>query len=278
MWLPVARLSLVLAACSFGLVACAGTAEEEDVSSTAEDEGEEVMSDEGLGSSADALIGGQLTPGTTVVTTARVNFRTGPATTKTILRVIERGRPVRLVDGSPAGNGFYKVEDAQGVGYMHGAYLVVERDDGEEPEEEGAPANVSRTGKRVSASALYLGSCEFLGRCASAATKRAWSEDRTILFGCDGRQSCDNGEAYLSVPRNGPRCGYSVKICRVTDPTNCTYAKVRERSDSRQRYELSPAAALAIDLDPHDRYFNPAGGEGTCSGTMGGDPRVTITY
>lgn len=275
MWISALRFSAVLVACSSGLIACAAETDE-DVLSSSEEEGEEVMSDEGLDSSADALTGG-IPAGTTVFTTARVNFRTGPSTNETILRVIARGEGVTLVTGTAEANGFYQVKDARGTGYMHGAYLATGE---EEPASarDDVPADASRTGRRVSARALYLGSCEFLGRCASAATKRAWSEDRTIIFGCDGRASCNNGEAYLSVPRTGPRCGSLVKICRVTSPTDCVYAKVRERSDNRQRYELSPAAALAIDLDPHDRYFNPAGGEAACGGTMGGDPRITISY
>ncbi len=274
----VARLSAVVLVCGGGLVACAAQTDEADeFASTSSEEGEEVMSDEGLGASADALIGGRIAPGTVVTTTARVNFRAGPSTSKTVLRVIPRGDPVIMVDGTPAGNGFYKVKEGSDVGYMHGAYLVPAEIADDQANDAPAGSNVSQTGRRVSATALYLGSCEFLGTCASAASQRAWSENRTILFGCDGRQTCDDSEPYLSVPRNGPRCGYSVKICRVTDRNNCVYAKVRERSDSNQRYELSPAAALAIDLDPHDRYFND-NGNGRCSGTMGGDARVTITY
>ena len=277
MWISALRFSSVLLACGSGLIACAADTDGE-VMSSSEEDGEEVMSDEGLDSSADAL-SGQSPAGATVYTTARVNFRTGPSTNDTILRVIPRGEGVKLVTGTPEANGFYEVTDSRGTGFMHGAYLTAATADAETPpSDDGVPADASRTGRRVSASALYLGSCEFLGRCASSATKRAWSEDRTIIFGCDGRASCDNGEAYLSVPRNGPRCGSVVKICRVARPTECVYAKVRERSDTRQRYELSPAAALAIDLEPHDRYFDPAGGEPACGGTMGGDPRVTISY
>lgn len=271
MWFTALRFSVVSATC-LGLVACAAE-NDDDVMSSAAEEGEDVMSDDGLDATADALTG-RVAAGTTVYTTARVNFRTGPSTNNRVLRVIPRGGAVTLVSGRPEANGFYKVKDSGGEGFMHGAYLT-SGDDTDEPDD---GSNVSRTGQRVSASALYLGSCEFLGTCASADSRRAWSENRTIYFGCDGRDTCDNGEAYISVPRSGPRCGTSVKVCRVTNPSNCVLAKVRERSDGRQKYELSPAAALAIDLDPHDRYFNPAGGEGRCAGTMGGDPRVTISF
>lgn len=273
MWISALRFSVVTASC-LGLAACA-VETDDDVSSATSEDGEEIMSDEGLDSTADALTG-RAPAGATVYTTARVNFRTGPSTNKTVLRVIPRGEGVTLVTGQAEANGFYKVRDSRGEGYMHGAYLT--RGTNDDDDQSSNDGTVSRTGQRVSASALYLGSCEFLGTCASADSRRAWSENRTIYFGCDGRASCSNGEAYISVPRSGPSCGSIVRVCRVTNPSNCVNAKVRERSDGRQRYELSPAAALAIDLDPHDRYFNPAGGEGRCSGTMGGDPRITISY
>lgn len=273
MWLSVARLSVLALAGS--LLACAEP-EAAEVTSTADDEGTSALSDEGLDSSADALSQSRLPAGTVVYSTTRVNFRAGPSTTRTVLRVIPQNHPVTLVDGTSAGNGFYKVEDDQGIGYMHGAYLV-ERDQDDDRDDDGTGA-VSSTGRRVSTQALYLGSCEFLGTCASSASRSAWAANRTIVYGCDGRDSCDNGDPYISVPRNGPACGATVRVCRVSDPSNCVNARVRERSDSHQRYELSPAAALGIDLDPHDRYFNPAGGEARCAGTLGGDSRVTISY
>lgn len=255
---------------SFALVGCAAEEGDGTLSGSSEEGEDEIMSDEGLDSSADALTG-SLEAGTTVYTTARVNFRTGPSTNDSVMRVVPNGTAMKLVDGRPAANGFYKVQNGGDTGYMHGAYLTTGAEDETDPD-------VSNTGRRVSTTALYLGSCEFLGRCASSATRRAWAENRTIYFGCDGRDTCSNGEAYLSVPRNGPACGSIVRICRVADRNNCVNAKVRERSDSRQRYELSPAAAMNIGLDPHDRYFNPAGGESACSGSMGGDARITISY
>lgn len=268
------RIALaLLTSVSLTVFACAPEDDEDLLSDASEEGEEEVMSDDGLGSSADALTG-TIQAGTVAYTTARINFRATASSSGRILRVVASNTAVKLVDGRPS-NGFYKVEHNGDVGYMHGAYLTTGASDNS-----GDP-NVSNTGRRVSTTALYLGSCEFLGTCASAATKRAWRANRHIILGCDGETPCagdDFNVPYLSVPRNGPSCGSTVRICRVVDPSECVNAKVRERSDRRQRYELSPAAALAIGLDPHDRYFNPTGSEAACSGSMSGDARVTIRY
>ena len=55
MWISALRFSSVLLACGSGLIACAAETDDE-VMSSSEEDGEEVMSDEGLDSSADALL------------------------------------------------------------------------------------------------------------------------------------------------------------------------------------------------------------------------------
>ena len=239
---------------------CTATAEDADgelASSSEEGAGGDVVSDEGLGSSADALEGAAAV-GATVYTTADVNFRQAP--NGTILREIPRNTAVVIVTARPS-DGFYNVRHNGTEGYVHGALLTGSR----------------TSGRRITANAVYLGSCEFLGNCASSDTRTAWRADRTIYFGCDGRDTCSDSEAYISVPRNGIPCGATVKICKTSDPSRCIAAKVREKSDSNQRYELSVATALGLGYQPEDGFY-PSGGDRECNGAMNGDGRVTIQY
>lgn len=238
---------------------CATTEEgaESDVASTSEEGGGDVVSDEGLGSSADALEGAA-TVGATVYTTADVNFRRAP--NGTILREIPRNTAVVIVSAR-ATDGFYNVRYDGTEGYVHGALLTSSRS----------------SGRRVTANAVYLGSCEFLGNCASSDSRAAWRANKTIYFGCDGRDTCSDREAYISVPRNGVPCGTTVKICRTSDPTICVDALVREKSDSNQKYELSVAAAKGLGYSPEDGFY-PAGGDRECNGALNGDGRVSIQY
>lgn len=251
---------LVLGTSALWLAACATDSGEADegVTSTSESSADDgVVSDDGLGSSADAL-SGSAAVGATVYTTASVNFRAEPVDGD-VLRTLPRSSAVKIVEAQPT-QGFYQVEYQGTRGWVHGAYLSARQSD-----------------HRLSVTAVYLGSCAFLGNCASSDTRAAWKANKTIYFGCDGRDTCSDEEAYISVPRNGVPCGTMVTICSVAAPDRCVEAKVREKSDSNQRYELSVAAAQGIGADPSDGFY-PSGGSKHCSGQLDGDGRVTISY
>ena len=255
------RLLSVLATSTLALLiaACATDPADEVMTSASEgDETEDVVSDEGLGASADELQGAA-TVGATVYTTAVANFRRAPDD-GAVIRTLPRNTAVTIVRAQ-AEEGFYRVSHQGTEGYVHGALLTAS----------------ASNGRRVTTNVVYLGSCEFLGNCASADTKRAWRENKTIYFGCDGRETCSDTQPYISVPRNGIACGATVKLCRTSDPSICVDAIVREKSDRNQRYEVSVAAAKGLGYDPEDGFY-PAGGSRTCSGSLGGDSRVTIRY
>lgn len=75
------------------------------------------------GTTSSALTGSPAA-GTTVVTTTRLNMRSGPSTSSSILRTLPTGTRLSLLS-STSQNGFYRVSDDAGrVGHCHGAYLV----------------------------------------------------------------------------------------------------------------------------------------------------------
>jgi len=71
---------------------------------------------------SDELSGG-LPVGTTLVTTASLNLRSGASTSKSILDVMPPGSTVKTLDASPV-NGFYHVSYGGSTGYAYGAYLT----------------------------------------------------------------------------------------------------------------------------------------------------------
>lgn len=255
----VRATGLVLGIATLLLAACAAAPDDpgDGVSSSSEQSGGDVVSDEGLGASADAL-SGSAPAGGTVYTTADVNFRESPGD-GTVIRILPRNTAVTLVDAQPD-DGFYHVDYQGTTGYVHGAFLVTHQ-----------------STHRITVTAVYLGSCAFLGHCASSETRQAWQANQTIYFGCDGRDTCSDDEPYISVPRNGVPCGTAVTLCSTSHPERCIDAKVREKSDANQRYELSVAAAKGIGADPEDGFY-PSGGDGECNGSLQGDGRITIRY
>jgi len=72
---------------------------------------------------ADAL-SGSVSIGSTLVTTADVNFRKGPSTSYGIYRVLPKGTKVQVVASSPQ-NGFYKVSHQGTTGWLYGNYVQV---------------------------------------------------------------------------------------------------------------------------------------------------------
>jgi hypothetical protein len=83
--------------------------------------GEEIGDDDAALTNVD----GELAVGTRLVTTTRVNFRRGPSLGSAIIRILERGAPVTLLDPTPNG-AFYNVKSGTEQGWAHGAYLARE--------------------------------------------------------------------------------------------------------------------------------------------------------
>ncbi len=69
----------------------------------------------------------EVAAGSTLRTTANLNFRTGPSTSKSVIRVLPEGSLVKAVTGVPQ-NGFYKIEHNGTVGWSYGQYLEVVAD------------------------------------------------------------------------------------------------------------------------------------------------------
>lgn len=72
-------------------------------------------------SSEEGLTGSQPV-GTELVTTAAVNFRTGPSTSSAVIRVLPAGTRVASGSATPQ-NGFYGITTGGRTGWVHGAYL-----------------------------------------------------------------------------------------------------------------------------------------------------------
>jgi uncharacterized protein YgiM (DUF1202 family) len=99
-----------------GLGACAP--------STGEVDSDELVgADETVQANGEAL-SGAIAVGTTLVSTADVNLRSGPSTSKSILHVVPEGSTVTVVEGSPQ-NGFYKVKHNGTTGWSYGQYYNV---------------------------------------------------------------------------------------------------------------------------------------------------------
>lgn len=62
--------------------------------------------------------------GSSLVTTTDVNFRKGPGTSYSVIRVLAKGTKVEVVVATPS-NKFYNVRHQGTVGWVHGAYLEI---------------------------------------------------------------------------------------------------------------------------------------------------------
>lgn len=72
---------------------------------------------------------GSVTTGTKLVAGGNVNLRSGPSTSKSVLRVVPDGAVVTVVASSPS-NGFYKVDYDGTVGWSSGKYFTIAEDQG----------------------------------------------------------------------------------------------------------------------------------------------------
>lgn len=90
------------------------------------------------GSGSEALVGvdetvnhseeglsGSVPIGSTLETTANLNFRTGPSSAYQVLRVLAEGTQVETVDQTSASNGYYRIKHNGTTGWAYGSYMTV---------------------------------------------------------------------------------------------------------------------------------------------------------
>jgi uncharacterized protein YraI len=108
-----------------------------------EPESSAVEGSEETETSADALTG-SVAVGATLQTTAGLNFRSGPSTSKSVKYVLPEGATVIVQQSSPQ-NGFYKVKHDGSVGWAHGNYLkVIDDGSSSDPGDEDPPSSSPR--------------------------------------------------------------------------------------------------------------------------------------
>jgi uncharacterized protein YraI len=73
--------------------------------------------------SSEESVTGTIPVGSRLKTTANVNFRSGPSTGYSVLRVLAKGAEVETADATPSNN-FYKVRHNGTTGWVHGNYLM----------------------------------------------------------------------------------------------------------------------------------------------------------
>ena len=83
-----------------------------------------VAVDETVESSQESVTG-TVPIGSRLKTTANVNFRSGPSTGYSVLRVLASGAQVETVEVATPSNGFYKVRHNGTNGWVHGNYLMI---------------------------------------------------------------------------------------------------------------------------------------------------------
>lgn len=98
---------------------------------------------------------GSMPVGTTLRTTARLNFREGPSTDARILRTLPVGTLVTVIESAPD-NGFYRVRVGSDEGWVHGNYV---QSSTAVPESEVPPAPEAKpTGKVETCKGSYYAS------------------------------------------------------------------------------------------------------------------------
>lgn len=213
----------------------------------------------------DALSGSQAV-GAKLNTTADLNLRSGPSTSKSILHVIPDGSEVTLVDASPS-NGFYHVKHNGSTGWAYGAYLKkAASGGGGNPGGGGDPGGSNS--KRDAAIARAKSGVGF---------SYWWGHGR---FRPEGPNGSNNGSCSGSCPScshsgsyGGDCSGLVGKVWQVpssnSDLTNDEhpYSTVNFDKDSSQwstvsRASVEPADAMVYNENGHGHIFVYASGDG----------------
>jgi hypothetical protein len=88
---------------------------------------------------SEAALTGSVPVGSTLKTTADLNLRKGPSTSKAVMYTMPEGSTVTVESAAPS-NGFYKVKHNGTIGFAYGAYLQLVSapdDDADVPDEDG---------------------------------------------------------------------------------------------------------------------------------------------
>lgn len=109
---------------------------------------------------SEAALTGSVPVGSTLKTTADLNLRKGPSTSKSIMYTMPEGSTVTVESATPS-NGFYKVKHNGTIGFAYGAYLklVSPPDDADVPEDadEPAPAPSSKRAQAIARAKKTVG-------------------------------------------------------------------------------------------------------------------------
>lgn len=135
--------------------------------------------DDTIGESAEG-VSGNLPIGSILKTTTNVNFRKGPGTSYSIIRVLSEGTEVITVEQTQPSNKFYKVQQQGTIGWVHGAYLEIV----------SSQVNINDAGP------ISVDRAEIIARAKSSVNysywwgNARWKNDGTDLGSCSG--SCPN--------------------------------------------------------------------------------------
>ncbi len=206
--------------------------------------------DEGEDGLAAESITAPVAVGATLKTTATVNLRSGPSTSKTIVDVVDKGATVTALDAAPSA-GFYHVKFGSESGWMYGAYLTVVSGGGgggtvttwsctgSYGTKQPADGNYDLTafGCWVDAGGVAHGDsgdnclpgcfaqAKSAGLCSSSGTGKACEEKVTWYVADAGRFGClqrvkitnpSNGRAVVAVVLDyGPACWVEAKVSKA---------------------------------------------------------------
>lgn len=193
------------------------------------DSAEDPLADEELVDSESALVG-NMQPGTSLETTARLNLRAGPSTTNAIYLTMPLGATVTLRTATPR-NGFYQVSYGNRAGWAHGGYLApadgsgvndIDNDVGLSPAPApGAVRQVRITGPAVRShvQAFANNSCAVNGCPFVIGTRQGHSPtaDRAIdmMESTGGRRPADGGAHGTRVASYALSTGDRAKVMYV---------------------------------------------------------------
>lgn len=195
------------------------------------------VDDEGVASDDAALTGGgvsgELTVGTELVTTSRVNFRQGPSLNAGIKRILAKGATVVTVNRTAPSGAFYNVRAGNDEGWVHGAYLKLRADATSGNGHGGtAPGGANCTERRLKFSADELpslppaGSAYVWGGNATGGDSAPYSSE----FVSRARQAHDRGVqvfAYLEGPcgdTDGVDDGERARCANIHESFNAQHA------------------------------------------------------
>jgi uncharacterized protein YraI len=164
--------------------------------------------DETVASSEDG-VSGAIPVGSTLVSTAGVNLRSGASTNRSVLHVVPDGGRVVVQQSQPV-NGFYKVKHNGTVGWTYGAYYQIEEVAGDDGGDDGSDDGGSGGSVRDQAIARAKAAVGF---------SYWWGHGR---FKADGATSSNKGSCSGSCPNcshsgqyGGDCSGLAAKVWQV---------------------------------------------------------------